>query len=101
MLQVTDAAVSALKSKILQQGEPQPGQTPTAIRIRTVPMDDGRAALSLQPVMDPEPGDATADAADLDVFVASELAAPLDTSVLDAQPTPEGQEIVLREQGQP
>jgi Fe-S cluster assembly iron-binding protein IscA len=100
MLQVTDAAVSVLKSEVLHEGEPSEGMSATAIRIRSVATDDGRQNVTLQPVMGPEPGDAAAEATDLDVFVASELAGPLDSSVLDAQVTPEGPEILLREQPQ-
>jgi hypothetical protein len=48
--------------------------------------------------MGPQPGDAPAKAADLDVFVASELAGPLDSSVLHAHVTSESTEIILREQ---
>ena len=98
MLQVTDAAVSVLKSEILHEGEPQQGVTATAIRIRPVATDDGRQSLTLQPVTGPEPGDAPAEAANLDVFVAPELAGPLGSSVLDAQVTPEGPTILIREQ---
>jgi hypothetical protein len=98
MLQVTDAAVSVLKSEVLREGEPMLEQEPaTAIRIRTVVSDDGRQTLTLQPVMGPEPGDAATEATNLDVFVAPELAGPLDSAVLDVEPTPEGPEIILRE----
>jgi hypothetical protein len=100
MLQVTDAAVSVLKSAILQEGEPQLGEPATAIRIRPVADNDGRQTLTLQPVAGPEPGDAPAESPDLDVFVAPELAGPLDSSILDAQVTPEGPEILLRDQPQ-
>ena len=100
MLQVTDAAVSVLKSAILHEGESQLGEVATAIRIRPVVTDNGRPSLSLQPVAGPEPGDAPAESADLDVFVAPELAGPLDSSILDAQVTPEGPEILLRDQAQ-
>ena len=55
MLQVTDAAVSVLKSEILHEGEPQQGVTATAIRIRPVATDDGRQSLTLQPVTGPDP----------------------------------------------
>ena len=100
MLQVTDAAVSVLKSAILQEGEPQLGEPATAIRIRPVADNDGRQTLTLQPVAGPEPGDAPAESPDLDVFVAPELAGPLDSSILDAHVTPEGPEILLRDQPQ-
>ena len=54
MLQVTDAAVSVLKSEVLREGEPMLEQEPaTAVRIRTAVTDDGRQALTLQPVMGP------------------------------------------------
>jgi hypothetical protein len=98
MLQVTDAAVSVLKSEILHEGDRRQAVPATAIRIRPVATDNGRPSLTLQPVMGPEPGDARAEATNLDVFVAPELVGRLDSSVLDAQPTPEGPEILLREQ---
>jgi hypothetical protein len=99
MLQVTDAAVSVLKSEVLREGEPmQQGEPATAVRIRPAVTDDGRQTLTLQPVTGPEPGDAPTEATDLDVFVAPELAGPLDSAVLDVEPTPEGPEIILREQ---
>jgi hypothetical protein len=99
MLQVTDAAVTVLKSEVLHEGEPMQRPDPaTAVRIRPAVRDDGRQTIALQPVTGPEPGDAPAEATDLEVFVAPEVAAPLDSAVLDVEPTPEGPEIVLREQ---
>ena len=99
MLQVTDAAVSVLKSAVLREGEPMQQPDPArAVRIRPAVRDDGRQTITLQPVTGPEPGDAPAEATDLDVFVAPELAGPLDASVLDVEPTPEGPELFLREQ---
>jgi hypothetical protein len=99
MLQVTDAAVSVLKSAVLREGEPmQQRQPATAVRIQPADTDDGRQTLTLQPVMGPEPGDAPTEATNLDVFVAPDLAGPLDSSILDVEPTPGGPEIVLREQ---
>jgi hypothetical protein len=68
MLQVTDAAVSVLKSAVLHEGEPsQQPDPPTAVRIRAAVMDDGRQTLTLQPVIGPEPGDEPTEATDLDV----------------------------------
>lgn len=99
MLQVTDAAVSVLKSEVLREGEPKQQPDPArAVRIRQAVRDDGRQTITLQPVTGPEPGDAPAEATDLDVFVAPELADPLDAAVLDVEPTPEGPELFLREQ---
>lgn len=100
MLQVTDAAVSVLKNEVLREGEPMQQPDPArAVRIRPAAVtDDGRQTITLQPVTGPEPGDAPAEATDLDVFVAPELADPLDAAVLDVEATPEGPEIILREQ---
>jgi hypothetical protein len=99
MLQVTDAAVSLLKSAVLHEGEPSQQPDPaTAVRIRPAVMDDGRQTLTLQPVMGPEAGDEPTEARDLDVFVAPELAGQLGSAILDVEPTPTGPDIVLREQ---
>jgi Fe-S cluster assembly iron-binding protein IscA len=98
MLQVTDAAVSVLKSAILQESQSRDGERAMAIRIKSTATDDGRRALGLEAVRGPEPGDAPAESSDLDVFVAPELATPLDHSILDAQTTAEGSEILLRDQ---
>lgn len=99
MLQVTDAAVSVLRSEVLHEGESaHQGESATAVRLLPAVTDEGRQTITLQPVMGPEPGDAPAEAANLDVFVAPELAGPLDAGVLDAEATPEGPELILREQ---
>jgi hypothetical protein len=97
MLQVTDAAVTVLKSAVLVEGEPsQQGEPATAIRISSAAANDGRERFTLEPVTGPEPGDAPTEATDLDVFVAPEVAAPLDSAVLDVQATPEGPQVILR-----
>jgi hypothetical protein len=99
MLQVTDAAVSVLRSEVLHEGEPaQQDEPATAVRLRPAVSNDGRQTITLQPVMGPEPGDAPTEAENLDVFVAPELAGPLDSRILDAEATPEGPELILREQ---
>ena len=99
MLQVTDAAVSVLKSAVLHEGEPSQQPEPAkAVRIRSAVKDDGRQSLMLQPVMGPEPGDEPSEATDLDVFVAPEIAGQLGSAVLDVEPTPMGPEMILREQ---
>jgi hypothetical protein len=99
MLQVTEAAVSVLRSEVLHEGDPQmQSASASAVRIRSSVTDDGRQTITLQPVAGPEPGDASTEAENLDVFVAPELAGPLDAGVLDVEATPEGPELVLREQ---
>jgi hypothetical protein len=99
MLQVTEAAASLLKSEVLSKGGPQPEAAPaSAVRIQLAAASDGRQAISLRPVSGPEAGDVPTEAPDLDVFVASELADPLDSAILDAHDTPQGPEMFLREQ---
>ena len=99
MLQVTDAAVSVLRSEVLHEGDPEmQSASATAVRIRPGVTGDGRQTMILQPVAGPEPGDVSTEAGNLDVFVAPELAGPLDSGILDAEATPEGPELVLREQ---
>jgi len=99
MLQVTDAAVSVLKGELLHEGDSAAqGESATAVRLRPAVTDDGRQTITLQPVMGPVPGDAPTEAANLDVFVATEMSGPLDSGILDAKATPEGPELILREQ---
>jgi hypothetical protein len=99
MLQVTEAAVSVLRSEVLHEGDPQmQSASASAVRIRSSVTDDGRQTITLQPVAGPESGDASTEAENLDVVVAPELAGPLDAGVLDVEATPEGPELVLREQ---
>jgi hypothetical protein len=83
----------------LHEGESaHQGESPTAVRLLPAVTDEGRQTITLQPVTGPEPGDAPTEAANLDVFVAPELAGPLDSGILDAEATPEGPELILREQ---
>jgi hypothetical protein len=92
MPQVTKAAVSVLRSEVLHEGDPQLQRaSASAVRIRPSVTDDGRQTNTLQPVAGAEPGDPSTGAENLDVFVAPELADPLDTSVLDAKPRPRAQ----------
>ena len=99
MLQVTDAAVSVLRSEVLHEGaSAQLDEPATAVRLLSAVSEEGRQTITLQPVTGPEPGDAPTEAANLDVFVAPELAGPLDAGILDAEATPEGPELILRDQ---
>jgi hypothetical protein len=98
MLQVSDTAVSVLKREVLHEGDPLQEEAATAVRLQTAVTSDGQQALSIQPVSGPLTGDALTEAEGLDVFVAAELADPLDAAVLDARETPEGSQLFLREQ---
>jgi hypothetical protein len=102
MLQVTDAAVSVFKKAVLHEGEsPAPETTARAIRIQAGATQDGQQAITFQAVEGPEAGDAAGEASDLDVFVAPELAAPLESAVLDVRETPQGAQVFLRDQAEP
>jgi Fe-S cluster assembly iron-binding protein IscA len=101
MLQVSDAAVSVLKQEILREGDPlQEDESKTAVRLQTAAASDGQQALSIQPVSGPLSGDAATEAEGLEVFVAPDIAAPLESAVLDARETPEGPQLFLREQSE-
>ncbi|SRR6266540_687108 len=97
MLQVSDAAVSVLKREILHEGDALQEEAAPAIRLQSAVTTDGQQALSIQPVSEPLAGDAPTEAEGLDVFVAAEIAEPLDGAVLDARDTPEGPQLFLRE----
>ena len=91
MLQVTDAAVSVFK-EILQRED----VTGDAIRLAPVTQPTGESDIALQTVEGPREGDARTDAEDPEVFVAEDLAQPLDAAVLDVEDTAEGAQLVLR-----
>lgn len=98
MLHVTDSAVSLMKVVVLHEDEPGERVSAAAVRLQPAVPQDGDQTISLRPVDGPEPGDAPTEATDLDVFVAPELAGPLDSAILDVEPTPQGPDLVLRRQ---
>ncbi len=95
MLQVTDTAALAVKSFL--EDERTQG---SALRLELSAPDDGSSspAIRFTPVEAPAPGDVLAEAADVDIFVSSDLSDPLSDALLDARVTPEGTELVLRTQ---
>jgi len=93
MLQITDMAASAFRD-ILAQDEVQ-GQ---AIRLVPEMRSDGQSGISLEAIEEPAPADAQAEARDVRVVVAPELASTLDDAVLDAKPTQQGPEFFIRSQ---
>jgi Fe-S cluster assembly iron-binding protein IscA len=90
MLQVTDAAVSVFK-EILDRED----VNGTAIRLAAVEQPTGGSEIALQAVDGPREGDAPTEAKGIDVFVAANLAAPLDTAVLDTEATDTGPKLVV------
>jgi Fe-S cluster assembly iron-binding protein IscA len=102
MLQVTDAAVSVFKKALLPESASQaPEAAARAIRVQTGATQDGQQAITFTAVDGPQAGDAASEASDLDVFVAPELAEPLESAVLDARETPQGAQVFLRDQAEP
>jgi Fe-S cluster assembly iron-binding protein IscA len=93
MLQVTDAAVSVFK-EIVQREDVSGG----AIRLAQVTGPTGESEIAIQTVEGPREGDAPTEARGLDVFVAEDLAQPLDAAVLDAEATEAGNKLVLHPQ---
>ncbi len=91
MLQVTDAAVSVFKEFLAST---EGG----AIRIEPVQGPGGETGITFTAVTQGRTGDAGAEATDLDVFVAPELASSLDDAILDARSTDRGPELFLRAQ---
>jgi Fe-S cluster assembly iron-binding protein IscA len=93
MLQVTEAAATVFK-EILQRED----VTGEAIRLAPVTDPAGEPDIALQTVEGPREGDAQTEATGVEVFVAEDLAQPLDAAVLDAEGTGEGARLVLRPQ---
>lgn len=96
MLQVTEAAASVLRQTV--EAPEAPG---SAVRIHPVQTPGGETGISFEPVSTAKEGDTEGQAPGLDVFVAPELADPLDEAVLDARQTQEGAELFLRPQAEP
>ena len=94
MLQITDTAASAFREILAQ--EDVPGQ---AIRLVPERKSDGQAGISLEAIDEPAPADAQAEAKGVRVVVSPELAPKLDDAVLDANPTEQGTEFFIRQQG--
>jgi hypothetical protein len=94
MLKISDSAAGVLRQVRSEAELPEEA----AVRIQLVPDESRRQdvigfAFTAQPEADDQPV-----AEDPKVVVASELAAPLSTSVLDTRETDAGTELELREQ---
>jgi Fe-S cluster assembly iron-binding protein IscA len=95
MLQVTDAAVS-----VFQQYLEHPDVSGSAIRIEPREAAGGAVGIGFQPVEGAGESDAETEAPGIEVFVAPELAQPLEDVVLDARSSEGGAELFLRPQGE-
>ena len=93
MFELTSRAAAALAQTRAQSGL---GDT-IAIRISASESGNGSSAgYQLRFASHPAPNDVVVESAGTTVFVAPELAEPLETSILDAVDTPEGERLVLK-----
>ena len=93
MLKITDSAAGVLRQVRSEAEVPEEA----AVRIQLVPDEARREVIGFAFTAQPEADDQPV-AEDPKVVVASELAAPLSTSVLDTRETDAGTELELREQ---
>lgn len=92
MLTVTSSAADLVSTIRQEQGVPDD----FGLRVYAEP---GPQGVEIQLAFAPEPqqGDEVSESAGLRMFVASELTEPLADSVIDAQETPDGAGLMLRE----
>jgi Fe-S cluster assembly iron-binding protein IscA len=95
MLQVTDRAVTVFK-KVLEKGDNEA----EGIRLVQNQQPDGRITVGVEMIREPAPSDEAAQARGLTIVVQKELAPDLADSVLDAEETPTGADLVVRPQQQ-
>lgn len=94
MLQITDQAMGVLKEARGSSGAPDEAAARFGLKGEAEEKQIGFAFVT-----GPLEGDErAADDGDLQVYVASELAAPLANSLLDVRPTEQGPTLVLQEQ---
>lgn len=97
MFEVTSRAAAALAQNRTRTGLDET----IAIRISASESGNGSSAgYQLRFASHPSTGDLVLETAGTKVFVAGELAEPLETSVLDAVDTPQGERLVLKRQSQ-
>lgn len=93
MFELTSRAAAALAQTRAKSGL---GDA-IAIRISTSESSNGSSAgYQLRFASDPAPDDVVVESSGTKVFVAAELAEPLEASVLDAVETAEGERLVLK-----
>ncbi len=93
MLQVTEAAAAVLGSMREQAGAPEEA----GVRIQRARTDEGQEVIGLAFRDAPDDGDAITEQAGVRVFVEGDLTQMLDEAVLDARPTEDGAELVVRQ----
>ena len=93
MLQVTARAATILKEARSQRGVPET----FGLRVAQ-PTSNSQSPVHLEFTEQPAPGDQVSEANGLRLFVAAEVAEPLDEQAIDAQGAEPGSDLVLREQ---
>ena len=95
MLQITEAAENAIR--LLREGSALPEST--ALRIATVPDDDGGVDIAFAFTEGPDEGDLTiSEKEDFRVYLAPDLIEPFEHAALEATADEEGIELMLRTQ---
>lgn len=93
MLTLTPGAAAVLAEARDQNGLSEE----VGLRISAGPSSNGQAAAyELRFAAEPNPDDLVVDSGGTRLFVAAEVAQPLETAVLDAQETDQGRKLVLK-----
>jgi Fe-S cluster assembly iron-binding protein IscA len=93
MLQITEAAENAIR--MLRAGSELPDST--ALRIATIPGDEGGVDIAFAFTEGPDEGDLTvSEKEDFRVYLAPDLAEPFENAALEATADEEGIELMLR-----
>ncbi len=92
MLQVTNTAATILSDVKNEQGVPEH----FGVRVFAGQTNDGQQAIGLGFAETPAEGDAVTESEGVTLFVAEEVAAPLEEAVIDVEPQPDGDALVFR-----
>lgn len=95
MLQITQAAADQIAETRRQQGVPES----FGVRVFGERQAGGDMALGVVFAEVPAEDDTVTEQQGTRVFVAPEVAEPLASAALDVEPTPDGPQLVLTEQG--
>lgn len=95
MLALTPRALAVLADKLTERGVP--GNV--GVRISAGGANGQGAAYQLQFADEPAPDDVVIDSGGPRIFVAAEVARPLDGAIVDAEETPDGRKLIVRYHG--
>lgn len=92
-MQVTESATAVLKQARTDVGAPPD----SGVRLERVQAEQARTGIKVEFAQEPEQGDEIIEQAGLRIFVSGDLVDVLSERVLDADMTPNGPELSLRE----